>query len=128
MTYFFFFFRGWPACYEKTPCGPSPDWPVNSALRPLLNDSEQILVADSAKYKCKNSSLVTNLGPVVEIPCVFKPEDDGPSFDWPPEWGTKGTKCREPVLCKPVYDPPLDTGLSLLHEYPYYEFEKAKFR
>ena len=86
------------------------------------------MVADSAKYKCKNSSLVTNLGPVVEIPCVFKPENDGPSFDWPPEWGTKGTKCREPVLCKPVYDPPLDTGLSLLHEYPYYEFEKAKFR
>ena len=83
-------FYRWPACYEKKPCGPSPDWPVNSALRPLWNDSRDILVADSAIYQCKNTTLVTNLGPKVEIPCIFEPGGSEPSFQYPSQWGTKG--------------------------------------
>ena len=119
----------WPACYEKKPCGPSPEWPVNSALRPIYNDSRDILVADSAIYTCKNASLVTDLGPQVEIPCIFKPGDSEPSFDYPIEWGGKGTKCREPVICKPPFDAPLETGLSLVQQQdPYLEFQTAKFR
>ena len=92
-------------------------------------------MADSAIYTCKNASLVTDLGPQVEIPCIFKPGDSEPSFVYPSDekganlWGTKATKCREPVICKPPFDAPLETGLSLVQQQdPYLEFQNAKFR
>ncbi len=117
----------WPSCMEKKACGLPPRHPVNSGLRVLQNVSVQ--VPDVAVFKCREEGKVTDLGDSIEIQCMIQPGETDAYFVYPPEWGTQGSKCREPVRCKKPFEAPLQSGLKLeLKESSYFEFEHAKYK
>ena len=111
---------------EKKPCGLPPKFPVNSGLR--TKEDESITVPDAAAYKCRQDGKVTDLGQTIELKCVIKPGEENATFIYPDGWGTQASKCRLPEKCRPPFEAPLETGLTLIvQNESYYEFDFASY-
>lgn len=111
---------------EKQSCGYPPKFPVNSALR---TPNVSIEVPDSAVFQCRDSDMVTDLGPSISVQCMIQPGYSNASFVYPEGWGTESSKCRKPIKCKAPFEAPLTSGLQLeVRNTSYYEFEYATYK